>query len=105
MGASQSQSEWSERHHVTWCNERHTTGTPLNPVLLRSYFDRMRTPHHSRCEVPERPTHVKPRWRLRTDAVTGNDVGRSAMGSTNSSISIAVDILKAPTREGQSKAN
>jgi hypothetical protein len=101
---SQSQSSWSDRHGITWCNERHTTGDKLNPVLLRSYFDRARTPHHSRCEVTERPMRVKPEWRLRSDAVTGEDMGRD-ITTASSNISSAVDVLKAPTRSMVTKGN
>lgn len=72
---------WSDRHHVLWCNERHTTGRPLNPRLLRSYFDRMRTPHNCRCEVPVKNERVLPHWRLRTDPLSGNDMGGSRVSS------------------------
>jgi len=99
---SQSQTEWSNRHHITWCNERYTTGTPLNPVMLRSYFDRTRTPHNSRCEVPVKAQRLLPKWRLRTDPLTGENLMRSTM-SSGSNISAAVDILKAPTRALPSK--
>jgi len=103
--ASQSQTDWSQRHQITWCNERHTTGKPLNPVLLRSYFDRTRTPGHTRCDSPEpKGQRVLPEWRLRTDPLTGTDMGRSTM-SSGSNISTAVDILRAPTRAQTSKGN
>lgn len=102
---SQSQTEWSDRHHVTWCNERHTSGSgELNPVPLRSYFDRSREPHHSRCEVPVKAQRVLPAWKLRTDPLTGNDISGSTM-SSSSRVSTAVDILKAPTRALCSRGN
>lgn len=101
---SQNQHHWDDRHYVTWCNERHTSGKKLNPVQLRSYFDRMRFPHNSRCEVEIKPPLARtlPEWRLRLDPLTGKDVGRLTDGSLESGgskISSAVDILKAPSRE------
>lgn len=66
---------WSDRHQIVWCNERNTSGKKLNPVQLRCYFDRMRFPHTCRCEVPVKNVRVMPNWKLRTDPLTGNDMG------------------------------
>jgi len=114
---------WSERHHITWCNERndkvpngrHTTSKTLNPMLLRSYFDRMRNPNHvSRCQSEVPGTKNMPSWRLRMDPVSGNDrmmANSTMMASTMSSTSVrsahsaALDVLKAPTRAQTSHGN
>jgi len=109
---NRSQSSWTNRHHVTWCNERNTAegaievgashgaGKPLNPMLARSYFDRMRDPGHCRCEARDdsKAVRVLPHWRLRTDPLTGKDIGRRTIG-TASNISTSLEILKAPTRD------
>jgi len=101
---------WSDRHYVTWCNERHTMGKTLNPMLLRSYFDRMRFPLHARCEAQVKAPLMRtlPEWRLRMDPLTGRDIGRStdgSMASAPSIISAAVDCFKAPTRAEASRSN
>merc|ERR1719235_1253350 len=93
---------WDDRHYVTWCNERHTQGAALNPVLMRSYFDRMRYPHHSRCQQIVRAQRTVPEWKLRTDPMTGEDLGPRSTDATygsGGSISTALDVLKAPTRQ------
>lgn len=109
---NRSQSSWTNRHHVTWCNERNTAegaievgashgaGKPLNPMLARSYFDRMRDPGHCRCEARDdvKAVRVLPHWRLRTDPLTGSDIGRRTIGSA-SNVSTSLEILKAPTRD------
>eukprot|EP00927_Polykrikos_kofoidii_P028454 TRINITY_DN24839_c0_g1_i1.p1 TRINITY_DN24839_c0_g1~~TRINITY_DN24839_c0_g1_i1.p1 ORF type:complete len:719 (-),score=116.76 TRINITY_DN24839_c0_g1_i1:146-2302(-) len=62
---------WDNRHHVTWSNDRQignsseAVGRVMNPVLLRSYFDRTRTPLNSRCEESRQEgAKVVPVWRL-----------------------------------------
>jgi len=93
--------QWNDRHHVTWCNERQTTGgsalalgkdteKALNPKNMRSYFDRVRTPHNCRAEVSwkaqkaegtaalENFEHVRPHWTLDVDPHETLSVSRSS---------------------------
>lgn len=86
-------------------------GKSLNPMLLRSYFDRMRFPQHARCEAVVKPPLMRtlPEWRLRLDPCTGNDLGKStdgSMGSTAQATSTAqLEAFRAPTRAQSSSAN
>lgn len=109
---NQSQSEWSQRHHITWCNERNTQGPKLNPVQTRCYFDRHRNPHNSRCEHRSyargedvKPMRVLPHWRLRTDPLTGTDMRETQMSAGSDTSNHALEALKAPTRSHSSKHN
>merc|ERR1712110_216444 len=83
MGEDSANNQWDNNHHIVWSNDRqiqHDSNkhTRLNPVHLRSYFDRVRIPapgtrSSQTClgkvnSANERhTTQVLPVWRLDGD--------------------------------------